>query len=127
MPPSRTRRRFTRFTRFTRSTSLLPSAALALAAAAPAAAGAGPGRLTLRNATWDAVTVEVRVGRSEDCASNHLIGRHTLPRARGLTVTADGATVCWRREADPARGAGGPSGAWSARRVGAGDAQTVDL
>lgn len=72
-----------------------------------------PGQLTLRNDSWDAVQVEVRVGTSGQCDTNEVAGVRTLARDRRWVVIVNG-VVCWRREAQPGSG----NGQWTAWQSG---------
>jgi len=66
----------------------------ALSAQAPA------GTLVLRNAQWDVVRVEARVGPSANCEANEPVGTRTLNQGQRWAFVAD-AVVCWRRERVP--------------------------
>jgi hypothetical protein len=58
------------------------------------------GALILKNTAFDSVRVEVRVGPSNDCASNALAGVIQLQRHQRWAI-ATGDVVCWRREVRP--------------------------
>jgi hypothetical protein len=63
------------------------------------------GQLNLHNNTWDAVQVEVRIGSTQNCDANDVLGVRTLRRGNVWVVVADRG-VCWRREANPGDGTG---------------------
>ncbi len=101
----------------------------ALLAAVPQAAGgspdAAPGRLLLRNTSWDSVRVEVRIGAAASCDQSPLLAIRYVLRQRSWSVTAD-LPVCWRREAEPQA----PTGVWTPwqrREVGEGSSEEVAL
>ncbi|MGI8496088.1 MAG: hypothetical protein ACR2OG_00690 [Gemmatimonadaceae bacterium] len=84
------------------------------AAATPSATGSttpsgGTGTLAVKNASFDSVNVEVRIGANQDCGQNQAFGTRELRRGETWTITTD-QDVCWRRDADPSR----PGGAWTA-------------
>ena len=58
------------------------------------------GILVLRNARWERVQVELRLGASRDCTANAAMGVRTLRRGQTWTVVST-EVVCWRREAVP--------------------------
>jgi len=68
-----------------------------------------PGRLELRNTRWERVSVEVRVGPSQNCEQNSAQGPSVLRRDESWAVLS-GEVVCWRREFVP----GDPSAGWTA-------------
>ena len=68
-----------------------------------------PKMLTIRNTSWDAVRVEVRVGPSTQCDANAHSAVKTLGRDRTWAIVSD-EVICWRREQTP----GDPNSAWSA-------------
>jgi hypothetical protein len=98
---------------------------LLLAASPLGSTPAAPRGLVLRNAQWDAVRVEVRIGASTDCAANASVGTRTVRRRQTWTiVTAQ--PICWRREQVPGDAARGWT-AWSRTQVAANTGQEVDL
>jgi hypothetical protein len=68
------------------------------------------GTLVLRNARWDSVRVEVRVGATADCDQQPAGATRSLQLGSTWAVAARaGQEVCWRREATPTE----PTGAWT--------------
>jgi hypothetical protein len=98
---------------------LLGSAvALVSAWGAPSSTRSPAGRLILRNASWDSVRVEVRVGRSGECDGLAALRVRTLLRDKAWSIDAAD-LVCGRRTLEPER----PNDQWTAwrwRRVDAG-------
>ena len=89
---------------FTRAASLALSIPLLLIPPAggprgPAATADG-GTLVLRNARWDRVQVEARLGAATDCAANRALGTRALRRGQAWTFVTR-TPVCWRRERVP--------------------------
>lgn len=68
-----------------------------------------PGKLELRNTRWERVSVEVRVGPSQNCEQNNTQGRSVLLLDESWAVFSED-VVCWRRERIP----GDPSAGWTA-------------
>lgn len=79
------------------------------ALAVVAGCGGGPkdfSRLTLRDAAWDRVNVEIVVTKRADCdsrAEGFISSREVMMRRKGSETieVPNGATVCWRRDRDP--------------------------
>jgi hypothetical protein len=66
------------------------------------------GTLELRNADWEAVRVEIRIGPSATCEANPDYQTRTLLRGKVWSITTSEG-VCWRREAQP----GGATEQWT--------------
>lgn len=94
-----------------------------LAQATPSGTTKYSAQLTLTNAAWDSVQVEVRSGVADDCSSNALVGILWLKRDRVWAIRSD-VPVCWRREQTP--GAGDDLWAAWRRRVLGPDEQRTD-
>jgi hypothetical protein len=90
----------------------LLAAACLIVAAVPAHAA----QVTLRNATWRPhVTIEIRVGSSQNCQQNN--ARPSQNIGFGRSITLQGSIVCVRREIDPAN----PTGSWAEWTIYEGD------
>src|ERR1041385_6722267 len=74
-------------------------AAFLLPGASAARASAG-GIVALKNASWDSVQVEIRIGSGSTCDLYPSLGSRTLKRGESWAIVSTG-TVCWRREAMP--------------------------
>ena len=99
---------------------------LTLLAARPSSPShATAGTLVLKNASWDAVQVDVRLGPSTDCAANRVVGTRTLNRDQWWTIVTND-VICWRREAVPGDVAHGWT-TWTGLRVATGTKQEVVL
>jgi len=70
-------------------------------AAAASATDVSPGRLILRNAAFDSVRVEVRLGNSDRCEENMALAARTLKRGKAWLISVEPATVCWRIKPRP--------------------------
>jgi len=84
-------------------------AAFAISDAGVLSGGPLNGTLILRNALWDQVQVEVRVGPSASCDAAAALGVVALGRDQRWAVVSD-QIVCWRREQLP----GNPTAGWTA-------------
>lgn len=58
------------------------------------------GTLILRNAQWDLVRVEVRLGRDDNCNAHATTSTHTLRRDKRWAIVS-ASMICWRREREP--------------------------
>ena len=97
--------------------------ALALMSNAQPAEGQGrgqsrpePGTLIIRNVAFDSVRIEVRIGASNNCEMNPMVGVRKLRKGRAWAVKADRG-VCWRRELSPGSSAKNAWTDWSRRVV----------
>ncbi|MDQ6887877.1 MAG: hypothetical protein M3068_11375 [Gemmatimonadota bacterium] len=102
-----------------------PAPAAAVAPSSGNTPSGGTGTLALKDASFDSVNVEVRIGANPDCGQNQPFGTRELRRGETWTITTD-QDVCWRREADPAR-PGGAWTAWNRQSVRKGDAHNATL
>lgn len=83
------------------------------------------GTLILINTQWDAVRVEVRLGRDTNCQAHATTSTHTLRRDKRWAIVTPN-VVCWRREREPGVADRGWT-AWESVRVPAGAKQEVAL
>ena len=105
------------------------------ALAVVAGCGGGPkdfSRLTLRDAAWDRVNVEIVVTKRADCdsrAEGFISSREVVMRRKGSETieVPNGATVCWRRDRDPNAPVAGAWSGWSKGMVPPGGSDEVDL
>jgi len=75
-----------------------------------------PGTLIIRNVMFDSVRVEVRIGPSNNCEMNPMVGVRKLRKGRAWGVKSDRG-VCWRRELSPGSSASNAWTDWSRRVV----------
>ena len=93
------------------------------AAAAHAQTATSPGTVTLTNAQWDTLQVEVRIGPSQNCDDNASQGVRVLWRDATWLIRSV-QVVCWRREETP--GAAAPTwGAWERAQLTTDQVRTV--
>ena len=75
-----------------------------------------PGTLIIRNIMFDSVRIELRIGPSNNCEMNPLVGVRKLRKGRAWAVkSARG--VCWRRESSPGHSGTNAWTEWSRRVV----------
>jgi len=79
---------------------LLPTLTIPAATLTSTGVSSQSGIVALRNANWDVVKVEVRLGASSDCDLYPSVAIRTLKRGESWAIVAAG-VVCWRREALP--------------------------
>jgi hypothetical protein len=90
------------------------------------------GQLTLRDPSWDRVNIEVVITRRADCDSREegFITSREMVMRKKETETFDlpnGATLCWRRDRDPANPAVGAWSGWTRGTVAPGRSAEADL
>ncbi|MEO6991710.1 MAG: hypothetical protein ABI346_01650 [Candidatus Baltobacteraceae bacterium] len=91
-----------------RRSALAAAAALAglLSLGSVAALADNGATVTFRDASYDKVTIEVRVGSSADPSASIPFGDQTLTKGQSWDVDTGGLIVFWRREATPGSGDG---------------------
>jgi hypothetical protein len=97
-----------------------------LASFGPATLAQTPaGTLVLRNAQWDSVRVDARLGSEDACEANPSVGARTLRRGQRWAFVS-GRVVCWRRERVPGDARHGWTD-WERLRVPAAARREVEL
>lgn len=93
---------------------------------------AGISMLTLNDPAWDRVNVEVVVTTRADCDSRgegYISTKELVMRKKGSEAieVPNGATVCWRRDRNPASPAAGAWSGWTKATLPPGQSGEADL
>jgi hypothetical protein len=75
-----------------------------------------PGRLEIKNVTWNQVRIEVRVGGSTNCEQNPVVATKVLRKGRTWSISGT-RWICWRRELAPGQLSVNAWTDWSKRMV----------